>query len=156
MAVRQGQDLDARYAMLLGSTMAGIAMNSTRLGLAHALAMPLGSWDLHSPHSIIIAVTLQRVMRFNHGAHPERFASVARALDESLDGLSDLCAAERAVIAVETLARDIGIPKGLADYGLRRDHIPRVIEEAMKSGNVVVNPRPTSKEELAEILEKSI
>ena len=156
MAVRQGQDLDARYAMLLGSTMAGIAMNSTRLGLAHALAMPLGSWDLHIPHSIIIAVTLQPVMRFNHGAHPERFASVARALDESLDGLSDLCAAERAVIAVETLARDIGIPKGLADYGLRRDHIPRVIEEAMKSGNVVVNPRPTSKEELAEILEKSI
>jgi alcohol dehydrogenase len=154
-AVRRGQDLDARYAMLLGSTMAGIAMNPTRLGLAHALAMPLGSWDLHIPHSIIIAVTLQRVMRFNHVAHPERFASVARALGESLDGLSDLCAAERAVIAVETLARDIGIPKGLAAYGLRRDHTPRVIEEAMKSGNVVVNPRPTSREELAEILEAS-
>src|SRR4030095_4990794 len=47
----------SRYAMLLGSTLAGIAMNPTRLGLAHALAMPLGSWDLRIPHGLAVAVT---------------------------------------------------------------------------------------------------
>src|SRR5262249_7362331 len=64
-AVLSGRSQDSRYAMLLASTMAGMAMNPTRLGLAHALAMPLGSWDLRIPHGIAVAVTLPRVMRFN-------------------------------------------------------------------------------------------
>ena len=49
-AALNGRDRNSRYAMLLASTMAGIAMNATRLGLAHALAMPLGSWDVRIPH----------------------------------------------------------------------------------------------------------
>ena len=85
-------DRASRAAMLLASTMAGMAMNSTRLGLAHALAMPLGSWALKIPHSIAIAVTLPLVMEFNHVAAPERFAAVARALGECADGSpADAC-----------------------------------------------------------------
>ena len=155
-AVLSGRNHDSRYAMLLASTMAGMAMNPTRLGLAHALAMPLGSWDLHIPHGIAVAVTLTRVMRFNRMAAPERFAGVARALGEQVDQLSLDDAAERAVIAVETLAKDIGIPRGLALCGLRRDQIQPVVDEAMKSGNVAVNPRQTNREQLSKILEESL
>ncbi len=155
-AVVKGRNRDSRYAVLLASTMAGIAMNPTRLGLAHALAMPLGSWDLRVPHGIAIAVTLPRVMKFNCVAAPERYALVARALGESVDQLSPADSAQRAVAAVEKLASDIQIPKGLAEYGVRPSHIPRVIDEAMKSGNVAVNPRPTSKEQLTAVLEQSL
>jgi len=155
-AVLSGRSPDARYAMLLASTMAGIAMNPTRLGLAHALAMPLGSWDLRIPHGIAIAVTLSRVMRFNQVAVPERFASVARALGATVDQLSLEDAAKHAAVAVETLAKDIGIPKGLAQCGLRRAHLQPVVDEAMKSGNVGVNPRQTSREDLCTILEQCL
>jgi alcohol dehydrogenase class IV len=155
-AVVKGRNRDSRYAVLLASTMAGIAMNPTRLGLAHALAMPLGSWDLRVPHGIAIAVTLPRVMKFNCVATPERYALVARALGESVDQLSPADSAQRAVAAVEKLASDIQIPKGLAEYGVRPSHIPRVIDEAMKSGNVAVNPRATSKEQLTAVLEQSL
>jgi alcohol dehydrogenase len=155
-AVLNGVNSDSRYAMLLASTMAGIAMNPTRLGLAHALAMPLGSWDIRIPHGIAIAVTLPRVMKFNSVAAPDRFAAVARALGQPVDQLSPADAAQCAVTAVERLASDVQIPKGLGECGLRSDHIPRVIEEAMKSGNVTVNPRPTSKEQLTAVLEQSL
>jgi len=151
-AALDGEDREARYGMLLASTMAGMAMNPTRLGLAHALAMPLGSWDLKIPHSIAIAVTLPLVMRFNGSAAPERFADVARALGEPLGGVGTIDSASRAAWAVSGLADAIGIPKGLSEYGLREHHVDEVVEEAMKSGNVTVNPRPTSKEQLAEIL----
>ena len=57
-AARHGDRRVAVRRCCWRSTMAGMAMNSTRLGLAHALAMPLGSWDLKIPHSIAIAVTL--------------------------------------------------------------------------------------------------
>ena len=155
-AVLNGRDRASRYAMLLASTMAGMAMNPTRLGLAHALAMPLGSWGLKIPHSIAIAVTLPLVMQFNASAAPERFASVARALGRPMDDASTLDAAERAAPAVGCLANAIGIPKGLSEYGLREDHVSEVVDEAMKSGNVVVNPRTTSREELAEILRRAL
>jgi alcohol dehydrogenase len=155
-AVLNSRDRESRYAMMLASTMAGIAMNPTRLGLAHALAMPLGSWSLKIPHSIAIAVTLPLVMQFNCSAAPERFVDVARALGQPLDRGVTLDAARCAPSAVRSLASAIGIPQGLSEYGLREHHVSDVVEEAMKSGNVAVNPRQTSKEELAEILRSAL
>jgi alcohol dehydrogenase len=155
-AVLLGADRQSRSGMLLASTLAGMAMNPTRLGLAHALAMPLGSWDLKIPHSVAIAVTLPLVMEFNCTAAPERFLAVARALGEQVDGCSALDGAVLAHRAVTRLARAIGIPEGLASYGLADHHVPDVVEEAMKSGNVTVNPRSTTKEQLAEILRQAL
>jgi alcohol dehydrogenase class IV len=155
-AALNGRDRESRYAMLVASTMAGMAMNPTRLGLAHALAMPLGSWDLKIPHSVTIAVTLPIVMEFNASAAPERFAAVARALGAPVDGASVPDAAARAAIAVRDLGRDIGIPASLAAYGLTADHVDTVTDEAMKSGNVTVNPRRTSRDQLADLLRRAI
>jgi alcohol dehydrogenase class IV len=137
---------------MLASTMAGIAMNPTRLGLAHALAMPLGSWDIRAPHGFILAITLPAVMEFNYVAEPERFVEVARALGEPVDGMPRLHAARSAVDAVRRLARDVGIPAKLSEFGLREEHVRPVVEEAMKSGNVPVNPRRTCAEDLSRIL----
>ena len=151
-AVLNGRNLESRYAMMLAAGMAGIAMNPTRLGLAHALAMPLGSWDLRVPHGIVLAVTLPAVMEFNYVAEPDRFVEVARALGEATNGLSRLDAARRSVDAVRRLAHDIGIPKSLAEFGVREEHVGPVVEEALKSGNVPVNPRRAGAEDLKRIL----
>jgi alcohol dehydrogenase len=151
-AVLNGRDRQSRYGMMLASTMAGIAMNPTRLGLAHALAMPLGSWDVRVPHGIALAVTLPAVMEFNYLAEPDRFVDVARALGEPVDQLSRLQGASRAVSAVKDLARDVGIPGSLSGFGLQEHHLRPVVEEAMKSGNVPVNPRRAGADDLERIL----
>ena len=88
-AVKDGTDREARYGMLLGSTLAGIGMNPTRLGIVHALAMPLGSWDIKIPHGTGIAVLFPRVMDFNLSANPEGYARVALALGVATAGLSE-------------------------------------------------------------------
>lgn len=150
-AVHDGQDRLARYRMLLASTMAGIAMNSTRLGLTHALAMPLGSRPNNIAHGVANAITLPHVMRFNCEAEAERYASVAAALGEPPGGsLTD--AARAAAEAVHQLAVDVGIPAGLTAVGFQKDTIPSVVTEAMKSGNVAVNPRPARPDDLEQIL----
>ena len=64
--------------------------------------------------------------------------------------------AARAAQSVQHLADDVGIPSSLSAFGLREHHVPRVVEEAMKSGNVAVNPRRTSSEQLAEILRSTL
>ena len=155
-AALNGRDPRSRYAMMLASTMAGVAMNSTRLGLAHALAMPLGSGALKIPHGIAVAVTLAPVMDFNFMAAPERFAAVVRALGVAVDGLSTVEAAARAAPAVRRLADIVGIPASLSACGMDERHVDEVVDEAMKSGNVVVNPRRTSREELAGVLRRAL
>ncbi len=150
-AVRDGSDREARYAMMLGSTLAGMGMNPTRLGIAHALAMPLGSWDLKIPHGLAIAVTLPHVMEFNGATARAEYTAVARALGVDCGGLSDVECVEKGVECVRRIAREIEIPNGLGELGLTEELIPRVCDEAMKSGNIPVNPRTVSHGELEEL-----
>ena len=95
-------------------------------------------------------------MEFNCAAAPERFVAVARALGEQVEVARVLDGARRAAPAVRRLADTIGIPRSLADYGLSEHDVPDVVEEAMKSGNVAVNPRRTSRQELTEILRQAL
>lgn len=150
-AATNGNNREARYGMMLGSTLAGIAMNPTRLGIAHALAMPLGSWHLKIPHGLANAITLPHVMAFNLPGNVEGYAAVARALGERVEGLSCREAADRAVSAVRQLNEDVGIVHGLGHYGLTEEDVPKVVEEAMKSGNMQVNPRKATADDLKRI-----
>jgi alcohol dehydrogenase class IV len=155
-AVLNGRQRSARYAVMLASTMAGMAMNPTRLGLAHALAMPLGSGALKIPHGLAVAVTLPRVMAFNTPAAVSRFADVARALGVATEGTSVSDAAAAAAEAVRTLGEDIGIPAGLGELGLAETDIASVVTDAMTSGNVVVNPRFTTAADMEAVLRSAL
>ena len=150
-AVLNGGNIESRYQMMLASTMAGIAMNPTRLGLAHALAMPLGSWDLHIPHGVVLAILLPHCWSSTISPSPT-VSSSGRALGQPVDGLSPLEGARSAVEAVRALARDVGIPDTMTSYGLQERHIRPVVEEAMKSGNIAVNPRKVTAADVERIL----
>jgi alcohol dehydrogenase class IV len=73
-----------------------------------------------------------------------------------VDELSPQVAAARSFAAVRTLARDIGIPGGLGELGLKEEHIAGVAAEAVKSGNVAVNPRRAGVEDLRCVLQESL
>lgn len=155
-AVKDGSDREARYGMLLGSTLAGIGMNPTRLGIVHALAMPLGSWDLKIAHGTGIAILLPHVMRFNAEAAPENYMHVAKAFGVDIQGLSVEEAAELSVNKVQEINREIGIPRGLAEVGITEEMIPKVCEVAIKSGNIPVNPRTCTQKDLEEICREAL
>jgi alcohol dehydrogenase class IV len=143
LAVVQGENLEARHDMLLASSIAAMAFNTTRLGLAHALAIPLGA-HFKIPHGVVNAILLPEVMKFNLIGNQEKFVEIARIFGEKVDGLSTREAAERAVIAIRQLNKDVGITQTLSDYGLEEEHLELIAEEAMLSGNVAVNPvKPT-------------
>lgn len=155
-AANDGNDREARYGMLLGSTLAGIGMNPTRLGIVHALAMPLGSWDLKIAHGTGNAILLPHVMDFNLSGNPLAYSRVARALGEKVDGLDDLAAGHKAVKRVSEIVSATGLPKGLGELGLTEEWIPKVCAEAMKSGNIAVNPRSCSQADLEAICRSAL
>ena len=148
-AVKDGTDREARYGMLLGSLLAGMGMNPTRLGIVHALAMPLGSWQLKIAHGTGNAILLPHVMAFNQESDPTLYADVAHALGV---GEADPVAASQAALArVRAINSVTGIPQGLGALGLTEAIIPQVCAEAMKSGNIAVNPRACTQADLEAI-----
>lgn len=153
-AVSRGDDISARTNMLLASLMAGISFRHTRLGIAHALAMPLGSWNIRLPHGLANAIVLPYVMEFNLPGNLEGYKEIALAMGESPSSTLRETAL-KAVKAVKDLIHDIGLPGRLKDVGVRREDLDKIAVEAMKSGNLAVNPRFCRKEDLLRILEAS-
>lgn len=150
-AVADGSDVEARGDMLLASTIAAMAFNSTRLGLVHAFAMPLGA-KFGIPHGLVNAIMLPEVMRFNHLANPRKFARIAEIFGEKTAGLSVEEAAALSVSAIEKLKLDVGITAKLSNFGVTEGRFDEIVDEAMLSGNVPVNPRQPTKDDMKALL----
>ncbi|MDQ4059426.1 MAG: iron-containing alcohol dehydrogenase, partial [Actinomycetota bacterium] len=154
-AVVWGQNIEARSEMLLASTMAAMAFNPTRLGIAHALAMPLGA--RHGiPHSVIISLLLPDVCDYNLIGALDKFAHIARLFGEPVEGISLREAAERGARAVHRLRHDLPLPEGLSAYGVEDKHLRSLAEEGIESGNIPVNPRSPTVEDLMEIMRRAL
>lgn len=153
-AASSDQNTEATGQMLIAACLAGRSFGYTRLGNAHAMAHPLGAhYDI--PHGVANAVLLPYVMDFNLVACPAQYARIARAMGVSGYGAGAVETARRGVAAVRSLADDLGIPKNLKLLGVRKESFEAMTEDAMKSGNIPVNPRKTSYDDIMSLFEKA-
>jgi alcohol dehydrogenase len=155
VAVFRPDNINARENMMQAALLAGVAFSNAYLGLAHAIASPLGG-HFHVPHGLANAVMLPYVMEFNLPAAVGRYAEIAKVL--GLGGPNDhpRAIADKAVSAITALARDIGIPKRLRDVvGAKEDFLPLVARDAMKSVQLKFNPRIATEQEILGILHKA-
>lgn len=149
-AVANGGDMIARDNMAYAEYLAGMAFNNASLGHVHAMAHQLGGfYDL--PHGVCNAILLPHVERFNMIAKVDRFVDIARAMGEMVDGLSPRAAAEKAIDAIKTLSKDIGIPSGLSELGVKEKDLRTMAENAQKDACGLTNPRCPSLEDVINI-----
>jgi alcohol dehydrogenase class IV len=149
-----GTDIESREKMLVASMMAGMAFSQSRLGNVHAISHTLGG-VFNIPHGIANAVMLPYVMRFNLPACPERYRDIAIALGADVTNLSTKQAAEKAIETVVEMNRTMNIPLSLKDLDVNLEYLPKLVNDAMRSGNVYVNPRLTRPEDIQHIIEKA-
>lgn len=140
--LNEPSDLEARGAMLLGAAYAGIAIESSMLGAAHALANPLTA-----NHSVIhgqaVGMMLPHVVRYN-GAEP-RIAAIYREL-AAFAGLTAFDAtAEQAVECVarriEEILEAANMPRCLPAFNVVLTQLPTLAQEAAQQWTGTFNPR---------------
>lgn len=136
-------------AMALGQYIAGMGFSNVGLGLVHGMAHPLGAF-YNTPHGVANAILLPHVMRYNAAYCGGKFADIARAMGEKVEGRSEEEVRQAAVEAVCKLNRDVGIPPHLRDVGVRKEDIPALAQAAFDDVCTGGNPREAS---LAEIIE---
>lgn len=131
---------------------AGLAFSHTRLGIVHAMALPLSAL-FGVPHGMANAILLPYGVRYNASYALEVYADVARALGETNEGEEP---ALRAAEAVRRLAEAVGAPRSMAEVGVKEEAIPDMAAEAIKSTHIRVNPRPLELEDLIEVYRQAL
>jgi alcohol dehydrogenase class IV len=155
LAYSKGTNVIARYNMLLAASIAGLAFASSRLGAVHGLAYVIDV-AYHLAHGRANAIMLPHVMKFNRTGNLRKFGKIAEAMGENAEGLSVYEAAEKSIEAVKSLLTALQIPFQLSQYGIPRDHLPRLVEGGMRQARLFIpNPRDLTEEDVKSIYENA-
>jgi alcohol dehydrogenase len=138
--------LDARADLLLGATLAGMAIESSMLGGAHASANPLTArFDVVHGHAV--GIMLPHVMRFNaHDSDAHR----------GYDDLARRCGIDSIERAVCEVLAAAGLPLRLSELGVTRGDLPELAADAVKQWTGTFNPRPLSSATFVELYESAL
>lgn len=153
--VANPEDIETAGQILLASCLAGLSFSNAGLGLAHALAHPLGAY-YHLSHGLCAAIYLPVVMEFNLPVCPEKFASIADAMGEDVRHLSVHCAAKKALTAVRELFADVRMPSTFSELGISFELYPKMVEDAFAAVPTKVNPRRADKDQISALFKKPL
>jgi alcohol dehydrogenase class IV len=137
-AVFEGQNRDARAAMLLGSLLAGQAFANSPVAAVHALAYPIGG-HFHVPHGLSNALVLAHVLRFNLPEASHIYAEIAADVFPELATMSAEKRAEAFVEKLANLSRELGVPQTLREVNITEGDLPMLARDAMKQTRLLVN-----------------
>lgn len=131
--------------------MAGMAFGNAGVGAVHAMAYPLvGRFNI--AHGVSNALLLPYVMKWNRESCLEKFRDIAEAMGIDTRGLSSQEASTRAVSKMDSLCRQVEIPKGLSAIGIPESAIPEIAADAVKIDRLMKNnPRKLSEKDIFEI-----
>ncbi|MGY1917395.1 iron-containing alcohol dehydrogenase [Pseudomonas tolaasii] len=135
-AVENGADHEARAMLMFGSLQAGLAFGVAGTAAAHAIQYPVGALT-HTAHGLGVAALLPYVMRFNAETHPQAYLAIARAI--GITTLSTGQAIEQLIQQTRQLLDAIGIPRTIADLGVREDQLEWIAEQSLLSARLINN-----------------
>lgn len=154
-AVHDGEDLDARTAMLFGSLLAGQAFANAPVAAVHALAYPLGG-HFHIPHGLSNSLVLPHVLRFNYETSAHHYTTLARIVmqDRGEGHASDAAFTESLPDYFEALVDRLGMPSRLRELNVPGDSLPMLARDAMLQQRLLINnPRKLDEQDALRIYE---
>ena len=154
-AVHNGDDVEARAAMLEGALFGAIAGLTAGATLAHAMAYPASN-KYHTYHGETIAVlTPASTLGYNAASDPERFAEVAELLGADTDGMGTREAADQARQECVRLQQDLNVvPSGLNELaGITEEDVDWLASQTVETQQRLLrcNPRQVTKDDAEDI-----
>lgn len=145
---------EAAENMLVGSLFAGIAFSWARLGNVHAMSHPVSAY-FDVPHGVANAILLPTIVEYNTPADNGKYLKIYNYISNSKME-PGLFKPEMLVKLLKDLNEKLGIPAGLKEVGVTEDKFDAMADDAMKSGNIAVNPRCTTKSDVLELYKKAL
>lgn len=149
----QGDDIDARADMLLGSTLAGIAFVNSSVAAVHGLSYPL-SINFHIPHGHANALVMCGVFTFNLSAAAPLYAELARAvMPAQTSGMNDFDAASQFINELRGFLEMSGLKYRLSDLNITDQDIPALADIVTNTYArlIATNPKDMTLDEVTTI-----
>ncbi|PTX54354.1 alcohol dehydrogenase class IV [Litoreibacter ponti] len=147
---------EAREALMLAASQAGMAFSNASVALVHGMSRPIGA-HFHVAHGLSNAMLLPEVTAFSVDHAQARYATCARVMEMAGDTDSDATACAKLVEGLRRLNDDLKVPSPSAQ-GLEEtayfDTLPLMAEQALASGSPQNNPRVPSAEEIVSLYTK--
>jgi len=125
-AINNGDDIKARENMILGSTLAGMAIEAGNTAMAHGMGHALSSIaGIH--HGRAVALCLDAIYAWNAEAFPKVHAEIAKAMGIDPSGKTEM---ELAMVGAKEYSRLLsksGISLSLKDDGLSIADLDRFV-----------------------------
>ncbi|KHD25313.1 alcohol dehydrogenase [Vibrio caribbeanicus] len=150
IAVKDGQNIEARANLADAQFLAGMSFNSAGLGAVHALAHQPGATH-NLAHGVCNAILLPIVSEFNAQQVPAPFRLVAEAMGGDTHNLNDEQAAELAVSLIKRLSKEVKIPSGFAELGIEESDISNWVQKALDDVCMGGNPRAMDAAQVREL-----
>jgi len=115
--------------LLLGSFLTGMAFSSSRLGVVHGLAHPLGGY-FNVSHGRVCGVCLPLALELNREAVPERY-----------EELRELLAGDP-INRIHELLNDLEVQNPF--QGMSLENAEAIVRETLESGSTAHNPKPVT------------
>jgi alcohol dehydrogenase len=145
------EDIDARGAMQLGAFYAGVAIEHSMLGAAHACANPLTA-RYGLTHGVALAIVLPHVVRWNAQGEGNLYGDLAGRLPAASNGGG---AGDRLARRLADAGRSGGCPSDLRTTGVPAEDLPSLAEAAARQWTGTFNPRPFGVREALEVYERA-
>jgi len=138
VVLRDPSDVEARSRMQLGACLAGLAIETSMLGAAHATANPLTArHDI--THGQAVGLMLPGVIRMNGEQHASWYAELLREVEPDSDVDS---APERLAQIVDGFLDDAGLARSFQQLNIPVEQIPELASEALHQWTGTFNPIP--------------
>lgn len=159
-------DIEAAESMFVGSLFAGIAFSFARLGNVHAMSHPVSAF-FDVPHGVANAVLLPVIAEYNALADHGRYLTIYNDISP-VPAYAEEFEPMMLVDAIRELCGEIGIPANLTEAinnasktgPVSAEEIENKIEamavDAMKSGNIAVNPRSSRQCDIEMLYRKAL
>ncbi|MGN0164851.1 MAG: iron-containing alcohol dehydrogenase [Lachnospiraceae bacterium] len=147
-------NIEAAENMLVGSLFAGIAFSWARLGDVHAMSHPVSAF-FNVPHGVANAILLPTIMEYNSLADQGKYLSIFNYISR-VPAFEDEFEPVLLVDLLKELNAELGIPASLSEVGVTADKFDAMADDAMKSGNIAINPRSTTKKDVIALYEKAL
>ena len=151
-SLREGTSMELRGEMLLGAHLAGMAIESSMLGAAHACANPLTS-RYGVTHGVAVGLMLPHVIDFNSHVVEKLYHELL--ITSGSHVLKGGKTEESLVKQIKNLRTAANLPDKLRDCQIDRRDLPQLAKEASGQWTGKFNPRPISETELLKLYEQA-
>ncbi|MFX1490066.1 MAG: iron-containing alcohol dehydrogenase, partial [Promethearchaeota archaeon] len=155
IAIKNGQNKEAREALHWANTLGGLAITNSGVTLAHGMGMAIGGSSPQIAHGEALAIMYPAINRWTWKNLIKEYATVGRMFNSALNDVSDEVAAEKCCDEIDKFLKKIGMWMNFKDKDVPEAKLTDITTDTFKLPDYLNHAIVASADDVIDLLQKS-